>query len=96
MAPRPSGSKSRPARDARDADRGRRVLRHALSGEGNYLLDVAALAAPEVGFYVAPGSPAALAGCGALVVRGARRGRGCAELKRMYVDPRLVATVSAG
>src|SRR5260221_326723 len=49
--------------------------------ERNYLLDVAALAAPGVAFYVARLSGRAV-GCGAIVLAD---GRDCAELKRMYV-----------
>ncbi len=50
--------------------------------ENNYLLDVEALCAPEVSFYVARVGGMAL-GCGALRVLDARSG----ELKRMYVAP---------
>jgi putative acetyltransferase len=50
-------------------------------GEGNYLLDVAALQRPEVSFYVAR-EEGLLLGFGALV-----EDRGWAEIKRMYVSP---------
>ena len=48
----------------------------------NYLLDVAALAAPGVAFYVARLDGRAV-GCGAVVVHGGD----WAEIKRLYVDP---------
>lgn len=50
--------------------------------ENNYLLDVEALCAPEVSFFVARVGGMAL-GCGALRVLDGRSG----ELKRMYVAP---------
>lgn len=50
--------------------------------DNNYLLDVEALCAPEVTFFVARVGGMAL-GCGALRVVDPR----CGELKRMYVAP---------
>ena len=50
--------------------------------ESNHFLDVEALAAPSIRFFVARRGPEAL-GCGALRIDGAAYG----ELKRMFVAP---------
>jgi putative acetyltransferase len=50
--------------------------------ESNHLLDVAALKAPEIRFFVARRQAAAI-GCGALRLEG----DGYGEIKRMYVAP---------
>jgi len=50
--------------------------------ESNHFLDVEALAAPSIRFFVARRGPEAL-GCGALRIDGA----GYGELKRMFVAP---------
>jgi len=55
--------------------------------ESNHFLDVAALLAPNVRFFVAREGVRGV-GCGALVVRGAA-GASYGEVKRMYVDPAL-------
>ena len=50
--------------------------------ESNHLVDIDALAAPQVHFFVAREDGRAL-GCGAFVVGEG----GCAEMKRVFVDP---------
>ncbi len=55
--------------------------------ESNHFLDVAALLAPNVRFFVAREGVRGV-GCGALVVHGAG-GASYGEVKRMYVDPAL-------
>ena len=57
-------------------------LNRLYDADRNYLLDVEALCAPEVAFFVAR-LEGAIAACGAL----RRLDDSCAELKRMYVRP---------
>jgi putative acetyltransferase len=57
-------------------------LSRLYAADRNYLLDVEALCAPEVAFFVAR-LDGAIAACGAL----RRLDDSCAELKRMYVRP---------
>lgn len=59
-------------------------LNRLYAAERNYLVDVAALCAPEVTFFVAR-CDGELAGCGAL----RRLEVSTAEIKRMYVRPRF-------
>ena len=59
-------------------------LNRLYAADRNYLLDVEALCAPEIAFFVARYDGEIVA-CGAL----RRLDDACAELKRMYVRPRL-------